>query len=277
MELPERVVIKGAGDLASGVAHRLYQCGFKIAMLELPQPMVVRKTVAFAAAVYQGETEVEGVRACLVKAGEEPAGYWEEGVIPVYVDPTGQLIGQLSPQVVIDAIIAKRNTGTKRSDAPVVIGLGPGFTAPQDVHAVVETKRGHALGKVIYDGAALPNTGVPGHIGGYGAERVLRAPVDGIFQAQRSIGELVQAGETVALVSGVPVVANIDGMVRGMLFSPLNVEQGMKVGDIDPRGEAANCHTISDKARAIGGGVLEAMLRLWNKVQESEVRSQEPG
>ncbi len=273
MELPDRVIIKGAGDLASGVAHRLWQCGFKIVMLELPQPMVVRTTVAFATAVYEGETEVEGVRARLVRTGEDPAGCWEEGIIPVYVDPTGESAGRLYPPVLIDAIIAKRNTGTKCSDAPIVIGLGPGFTAPQDVHAVVETKRGHDLGRVIYNGAAAPNTGVPGDIAAYGTERLLRAPAAGTFYSQRSIGELVQAGETVAFVDGVPVVAAIEGMVRGMLFSGLKVEPGMKVGDIDPRGAAVNCHTISDKARAIGGGVLEAILHLGRKKKETENRS----
>ena len=265
MEVPDRVVIKGAGDLASGVAHRLQQCGFKIVMLELPQPMVVRTTVAFAAAVYTGEAEVEGVRARLVSSSENPSDCWEEDIIPVYVDPRGELIGRFSPQILIDAIIAKRNTGTNVSDAHVVVGLGPGFTAPQEVHAVVETKRGHDLGRVIYNGAAAPNTGIPGEIGGYGAERVLRAPADGTFQAQRSIGELVQAGETVAFINGVPVVTTIEGMVRGMLFSGLEVKQGMKVGDVDPRGPGANCHSISEKARAIGGGVLEAILHLWLK------------
>ncbi len=265
MKLPDRVIIKGAGDLASGVAHRLQQCGFKIAMLELPQPMVVRTSVAFAAAVYTGETEVEGVRARLVSSGEDPAGCWEKGVIPVYVDPRGELIDRFSPQILIDAIIAKHNTGTKINDAPVVVGLGPGFTAPQEVHAVVETKRGHDLGRVIYNGTAAPNTGIPGEIGGYGAERVLRAPADGTFQAQRKIGELVQAGETVAFVNGIPVVTAIEGMVRGMLFPGIEVKQGTKVGDIDPRGPEANCHSISDKARAIGGGVLEAILHLWLK------------
>jgi xanthine dehydrogenase accessory factor len=266
MEVPERVLIKGAGDLASGVAHRLQQCGFKIVMLELPQPMVVRRTVAFASAVYEGEAEVEGVRARLVRAGEDPAACWEKGIIPVYVDPGAELVGQLSPAVLIDAIIAKRNTGTTCSDAPIVIGLGPGFTAPQDVHAVVETKRGHTLGRVIYAGAAEPNTGVPGEIAAYGAERVLRAPAAGVFYPQRSIGELVQAGETVAFVDGIPVVAAIEGLVRGMLFSGLKVEPGMKVGDIDPRGAAVNCHTISEKARAIAGGVLEAIMHLGMKL-----------
>ena len=272
MKFPERVIIKGAGDLASGTAHRLQQAGFKVAMLELPQPLVVRTTVAFALAVYQGETVVEGVRARLIPPAESPEASWDEDIVPVYVDPAGMLIRRLYPHVFIDAVMAKRNTGTSCNDAPVVIGLGPGFTAPQDVHAVVETKRGHDLGRVIYNGAAAPNTGVPGRVKGYGAERVLRAPAAGVFSPQRSIGELVQAGETLAFVDGIPVVAPIDGMVRGMLFSGLPVEEGMKVGDIDPRGREANCHTISDKARCVSGGVLEAILHLWHNC--AGVRSQ---
>ena len=264
MAIPNRVIIKGAGDLASGVAHRLHQSGFTVVMLELPQPLVVRTTVAFASAVYQGEMEVEGVKARLAAGADEPAPYWNEDIIPVYVDPAGELVTRLQPHVLVDAIMAKRNTqATRCSDAPIVIGLGPGFTAPRDVHAVVETKRGHDLGKVLLDGAAAPNTGIPGDIAGYGRERLLRAPVSGIFRPQRSIGELVQAGETVAFVNGNPVVAAIDGMLRGILFPGLAVQQGMKVGDIDPRGREANCHSISDKARAVGGGVLEAILGLW--------------
>lgn len=263
MQLPNPVMIKGAGDLASGVACRLWQSGFKIIMLELPQPMVVRSTVAFASAVYLGEMEVEGVKARLANIEDDFSSLWERGIIPVCVDPAGELVSKVRPPVLVDAIVAKRNTGTSSSDAPVVIGLGPGFVAPGDVDAVIETQRGHDLGRVIYNGGAAPNTGVPGDISGYGAERVLRAPAGGVFNSQRRIGELVQAGETVAFVDGVPVVSAIDGMVRGMLFSGLPVRKGMKVGDIDPRGASANYSTVSDKARAVGGGVLEAILQLW--------------
>ncbi len=271
--MPNRVMIKGAGDLASGVAHRLHRSGFNIAMLELPRPLVVRTTVAFASSVYQGEMEVEGVRARLAPRTDEPDLYWKEGVIPVYVDPQGELISRLCPHVLIDATMAKRNvTGTRLDDAPIVIGLGPGFTAPRDVHAVVETKRGHDLGRVIFEGTAAPNTGVPGEVAGYAAERLLRAPAAGIFRPQRAIGELVQAGETVAFVNGNAVVAAIDGMVRGMLFPGLTVEKGMKVGDIDPRGREVDCYTISDKARAVAGGVLEAILYLWFKGGSSRRR-----
>ena len=262
MESLDRVIIKGAGDLASGVAHRLHRAGFKVVMLELPQPMVVRTTVAFASAVYQGDMLVEGVRASLAPIAEDPAGYWDKGVIPVYVDPPGEQVKHLCPHVLIDAIMAKRNTGTDYRDAPIVIGLGPGFTAPQEVHAIVETQRGHDLGKVIYAGTAAPNTGVPGEIAGIGAQRVMRAPAAGTFRSERCIGDLVQAGETVAFVDSTPVVSAIDGVVRGLLFSGLTVEQGTKVGDVDPRGREEYCRTISDKARAVGGGVLEAILHL---------------
>lgn len=268
MELPGPVIIKGAGDLASGVAHRLYQSGFRVAMLELPQPMVVRTTVSFAAAVYEGKTEVEGVKACLARNEAEIERCWEAGYIPVHVDRAAELVEKIRPPILIDAIIAKRNTGTNCGHAPVVIGLGPGFTAPRDVHAVVETKRGHELGRVIYNGEAAPNTGVPGDIGGYGAQRVLRAPQDGTFQPQRTIGDLVQEAETVAFVDGVPVVSAIDGMVRGMLFPGLTVREGTKVGDVDPRGATANYLNISDKARAIAGGVLEAILHLCSKKEK---------
>lgn len=268
MELPGPVVIKGAGDLASGVAHRLYQSGFRIVMLELPQPMVVRTTVSFAAVVYEGEAEVEGVKACLARNEKEIERCWEAGCIPVHVDPAAELVEKLRPPILVDAIIAKRNTGTSCEHAPVVIGLGPGFIAPRDVHAVVETKRGHELGRVIYNGEAAPNTGVPGDIGGYGAQRVLRAPQNGIFQPQRAIGDLVQEGEAVAFVDGVPVASAIDGMVRGMLFPGLKVRAGTKVGDVDPRGATANYLSISDKARAIAGGVLEAILHLCSKKEK---------
>ncbi len=261
------VVIKGGGDLATGVVHRLHRAGMPVVVTELAQPTVIRRAVAVASAVYEGLVEVEGLVARLVKADGDPKGFdlkplgsWDW--VPVVVDPRGELISRLRPTVVVDAIMAKRNTGASITDAPIVIGLGPGFTAGVDVHAVIETNRGHNLGRVILSGGAEPDSGVPGPTMGYTHERVLRAPCQGIFQGQRRIGDAVEAGEAVASVAGQPVVAKIPGVLRGLLADGLSVRAGMKVGDVDPRGVREHCFTISDKARAIGGGVLEAVLYL---------------
>jgi len=256
------VIVKGAGDLASGVAHRLKSCGFSIILLEMPQPTVIRRTVAFAEAVYQGEVQVEGISARLCQTLTEAGKIAETEKVAVMIDPEWEVIKALKPAAVVDAILAKRNLGTSISDAPVVIGLGPGFNAGVDVHAVVETQRGHDLGRVIYQGRAISNTGIPCVVGGYGAERVLRSPGAGVFTGCSSIGEVVKAGETVAVVGDRAVQATLDGVLRGLLQSGLVVEEGYKVGDIDPRCVVKNCFAISDKARAIAGGVLEALLHL---------------
>lgn len=256
------VLIKGAGDLATGVGHRLHQCGFSVVMTEIAQPTTVRCTVAFSTAVYRGSATVEGVTARRADSLETIRACLGRGEIPVAVDPQGSLVPLLSPDAVIDAVIAKRNLGTRITDAPAVIALGPGFCAGEDCHAVVETKRGHYLGSVLYKGSAIPNTGVPGVIEGVGAERVIRAPGPGAWQPVAQIRQLVKAGETVAIVEGNPVPAPISGVVRGMLPEGTPVHQGMKAGDIDPRGIPAYCDTISDKARAIAGGALEALLHL---------------
>ncbi len=260
MNMPREVVIKGAGDLASGVAYRLWQAGFDVVMLELPQPLVVRRTVAFAGAVYEGSVTVEGVTAELCHSAAGAPGLLQKRKIPVLVDPHGESIPLLQPGILIDAVMAKKNTGTAIGDALLVIGLGPGFTAGVDVHAVIETKRGHNLGKVIYAGAAEANTGVPGEIAGVSRERLLRAPADGIFKPLKEIGDMVAPGEAAAMVDHLPVKAGTGGLVRGMLYPGLAVKAGMKVGDIDPRGAAVDYKTVSDKARAVGGGVLEAIL-----------------
>lgn len=259
------VLIKGAGDLASGVAHRLYRCGFVPVMTELPEPLVIRRTVAFAEAVYSREMTVEGVRAVLAKTPEEALELRDQGVIPVIADAAGEAVRTLRPMVLVDAIIAKRNTGTRLSDAPVVIALGPGFYAGGDTHAVVETQRGHHLGRVIWEGAAIPNTGEPGDVQGYSHERLLRAPADGTFTACRSIGDEVVAGEIVGHVDNRPVQSRINGMLRGLIKDGIKVTGGLKIGDVDPRLEREYCYTISDKARAVAGGVLEAMLHLHNR------------
>ena len=260
------VLIKGAGDLASGVAHRLHRCGFGPVLTELPRPLVVRRTVAFASAVDEGEITVEGVRAGRADGPEEALWLRAAGIIPVVVDPAGEMAQALRPTVLVDAIMAKRNTGIRITDAPVVIALGPGFYAGRDAHAVVETKRGHYLGRVIWEGTALPNTGEPGPVDGYTFQRVLRAPAAGIFTGCRKIGEMVAAGETVGLVGEQPVRAEISGVLRGLIADGRLVEKGLKIGDIDPRGEADYCFTISEKARAVAGGVLEAMFHLLNRL-----------
>lgn len=254
------VVIKGAGDLASGVAHRLWRAGFQIIMTEIPQPTVIRRTVAFAEAVYEGEVEVEGLPGRLVRDVEEARQVASRDEVAVLVDPQAAVVEELRPHIVVDAIMAKTNLGTSIDQAPIVIALGPGFRAGRDAHAVIETMRGHYLGRVIFYGEALPNTGIPGEVGGYSSERVIRAPSEGIFQGLKKIGDYVRAGEGVAAVDGEPVAAPISGILRGLLHDGLRVTPGMKVGDVDPRGEREHCFTISDKARAIAGGVLEAIL-----------------
>ncbi|HET8569832.1 MAG TPA: selenium-dependent molybdenum cofactor biosynthesis protein YqeB [Candidatus Limnocylindria bacterium] len=256
------IVVKGAGDLASGVAYRLFRAGFRPVMTEVPAPTVVRRSVAFAQAVFDGTAVVEGVRSRLVDDGRGALAAVIRGEIPVIVDPDARRARALAPDVLIDAVVAKRNTGTRRGDAQVLIALGPGFRAPADVDAVIETNRGHRLGRVILDGEAEPDTGVPAPVGGYGAERVLRAPVDGVFTGLAAIGDPVRRGEVVGTVAGEPVCSAFDGCLRGLIHDGVRVHAGMKVGDVDPRATREHCFTISDKALAIGGGVLEAVLYL---------------
>jgi xanthine dehydrogenase accessory factor len=262
MHKPMLVWIRGGGDLGTGVAHRLHRVGMHVVVTELPQPLVVRRTVAFATAVYEGSITLESVEAQLARDGSEAEDLLAHGTLPVLVDAAGVMIPPLQPDAVVDARMAKHNLGTTLCDAPIVIGLGPGFVAGQDVHAVVETMRGHHLGRVILQGTAQPDTQVPSAIQGYGSERVLRAPRAGLFLGSARIGEHVQPGEIVAHVAEQPLLASIDGVLRGLLHDGLLVHQGQKVGDIDPRGVVDHCFTISDKARAIAGGVLEAILYL---------------
>ncbi len=263
--IPKTVVIRGAGDLATGVASRLWDSGFSVIMLELPKPLVVRRTVSFATAIYEGSIVVEDTRAehCLDPGNIR--NLLEHRIIPVLEDPNAKLITFLKPSIIIDAIMAKKKTSTRITHADLVIGLGPGFEAGKDVHAVIETKRGHNLGIVYYHGSAAKDTSEPGKIEGYGKERLLRAPVEGIFKPYKKIGDIVKAGDIVAAVDDYEIKAEIDGLLRGMLYHNLKVTAGMKVGDIDPRGETVNYHCISDKARAVGGGVLEAILNRYFK------------
>ncbi len=259
------VLIRGGGEVATGVAYRLHQAHFRICMTEISKPLAVRREVAFSEAVYEREKEVEGVRAKLISEPQEIETLWKKGEIPILVDPDGKKTKTfIKPDVLVDAIMAKRNLGTRIQDAPLVVGLGPGFTAGEDVHIVVETNRGHGLGKMILQGAAEPDTGIPGDIGGYSAARVLRTMKKGIFHPQKSIGDRVTEGTVVAVADDYPIIAKIGGIIRGLLREGVEVNRGMKVGDIDPRGKKESCFTVSDKARAIGGGVLEAILYRFN-------------
>lgn len=256
-----KVCIRGGGDLASGVAWRLHQSGFKVFITEIEHPMAVRRKVAFCEAVYDGKAVVEDVEALLVRGAGDIPRAWEQGKIPVLVDPACEVKRDVNPQVLVDAILAKRNLGTTLQDAPLVIALGPGFEVGKDAHYVVETNRGHNLGRLLTSGCAEPNTGVPGPVQGITAERVLRAPKDGIWESVSEIGHLVRKGQEVGVVDGVRVTAQIDGVLRGLIRSGIAVREGLKIGDIDPRGKKEYCYTISEKALAIAGGVLEGILR----------------
>lgn len=251
-------VIRGGGDLATGVAYRLHKVGFPIIVLELPQPMVVRRTVALASAVLQGAAQVEDIEGRLVDNPAEAAALARTGVIPVMVSPT--LPDQLRPSILIDARMAKRNIDTSIEQAPLVIALGPGFAAGIHCHAVIETKRGHTLGRVIWQGTALPNTGTPGIVAGKGAERVIRAPAQGVVSWQKEIGDVVDTGDKLGNTGGQLVTAPFRGILRGLIAAGTDVPAGMKIGDLDARMDLAACFTISDKALAIGGGVLEAVF-----------------
>jgi xanthine dehydrogenase accessory factor len=259
------VLIKGGGEMGSGVVHRLARAGFRVCISEIPEPMAVRRAVSFCEAVFDEEKEVEGLIGRQVFGKEGVLRAWEDGEVPIVVDPKCYLRQILFPDVLVDAILAKRNTGTGIDDAPLVIALGPGFHAGRDAHYVIETNRGHHLGRVIEAGKAEPDTRTPGNIGGYTTERLLRSPACGRFRGKKHIGDRVEQGECVAEVGGVPLRATISGILRGILHDGLMTEPDMKMGDVDPRAAAEACWTISDKARAIAGGVLEAVMRKYNR------------
>lgn len=256
------ILIKGAGDIATGIAVRLKNSGMQVVMTEIAIPTTVRRSVAFSRAVYEGSAVVENITAGLVLDFAQIPAVLQRDEIPVLIDPRCEVLKSIHFDAVVDSILAKKNLSTDPTQAPVVIGVGPGFSVPQDCHCVIETQRGHDLGRCIYQGCAAKNTGIPGEIGGYTVERLLRAPCDGIFHPILAIGDAVKAGQTVALVDDQPVTAQIDGIVRGLLQDNVPVKAGMKSGDIDPRGCYEHCFTVSDKARAVGGGVLEAILHL---------------
>jgi xanthine dehydrogenase accessory factor len=251
--------------MASAVAWRLYMANIrKIVMTDIARPLAVRREVSFCEAVYDGQATVEGVSAECVESVDDVPKVWRDGKIGVMVDPEGASVSKLKPNVLIDAILAKKNIGTAITDAPLVIGMGPGFTASRDVHLVIETNRGHNLGRIITSGSAEKNTGIPGAIGGFAKERVLRATGNGVFSAYGSIGDRIRQYDTIGMIADQPVKAQIGGVIRGLIRSGIQVAEGLKIGDIDPRNEPGYSFTISDKARAISGSVLEAILRSTN-------------
>ncbi len=264
------ILVRGGGDLATGTIHRLRSAGLRVLVLETEHPAAIRRQVSLCEAVYEGETVVEGLKAVRIDSFAQAEAVWAENAVPVLVDPAGSCIAQAKPDVLVDAILAKHNLGTARDMAPLTIALGPGFTAGQDVDVVVETKRGHRLGRILREGAAIPNTGIPGVIGGYGRERVIHAAAAGTFVDLHRIGDIVEAGELIAQIEGAdgtitPVTTQITGILRGLLRSGYPVTPGFKVADVDPRKEElSNCFLISDKARCIAGSVLELVCaQLW--------------
>jgi xanthine dehydrogenase accessory factor len=266
LQLPEHIIlIRGAGDLGSGVAWRLFQSHFQVLLTEIPQPLAVRRGVSFCEAVYEGNKIVEGVEAILVSTIEQVRTIWNNRAIPLIIDPDLKQSQALKPDVIVDAIVAKKNLGTRIDQAPLVITLGPGFRAGVDAHLVIETNRGHNLGRILTDGESERNTGIPGNIGGYSMERVLHAPGAGIFKTQKQIGDLVEKDERVAEIDNRPVRTAIRGILRGLIRNGTPVPAGLKVGDVDPRCNPEYCYTISEKARAIAGGVLEGILRVYNR------------
>ena len=264
--MKDLIIVRGGGDLATGTICKLKKCGFPVLILEVEAPSAIRRNVAFCEAVYQGSQTVEDMTCHLAESPEQAERFLQEGKLTVLVDPEGASIPMLEPLAVVDAILAKKNLGTHRAMAPITVALGPGFVAGQDVDAVIETKRGHDLGRVLWEGSAAANTGIPGVIGGYGRERVIHCPAEGILRNVRKITDTVSKGEVIAVVETaegeVPVEATLDGILRGLIRDGYPVRPGFKMADIDPRAEEyRNCFPVSDKARCIAGGVLEAILQ----------------
>ncbi len=260
MAVKPRVLIRGGGDLASGVAARLHRAGFAILIVELPQPLVVRRLVSFAEAVYRGEYQVEEISAQLADNLSQVEEILAEGRVAVLVDPDLTCLDEFNPLVLVDGRMTKHSPEYSGMPAPLVIGLGPGFRAGDNCHAVVETVRGHTLGRVLWEGEAAPDTGIPDPVLGISHRRVLRAPADGLIEAHAQIGDVVQEGAVLARVAGLNLTAPFDGVLRGLLKGGLPVREGMKIGDLDPRQDPQYARMISDKSLAIGGGVLEAIL-----------------
>lgn len=262
------IIVRGAGDLATGIIKRLSDSGFKVLALEVERPSMIRRTVSLAQCVYDASYTVEGLTSVLVDNNEDVIENVNKALqdkkVPVIVDPKGEMIKLFKPKVVVDAILAKKNLGTTIDMADIVIGMGPGFEATIDVHAVVETIRGHDLGRVIYKGTAIKDTGIPGLIAGEGKARVVKSPVKGIVTPIKNIGDNVVKGEVILKVDDVEVEATLTGVLRGMIMDGYKVKEGFKIADIDPRDVSSHCYTVSDKARTLGGAVLEAILKLGN-------------
>lgn len=259
------ILVRGGGDIATGTIYKLCKCGFRVLVSETEHPSAIRRHVAFSEAVYQGEMKVEDMTAVLVQNWNEACNIMEKGQPAVIVDPNCLIIKEHRPMVLVDAILAKKNLGTNRSMAQCTIALGPGFEAGVDVDYVIETKRGHNLGRIIKNGSAAPNTGIPGIIGGYGKERVIHAQTEGRLYSRAKISDFVEKDEVIAVIEAeqesIFVRASITGILRGLIRDGYPVTKGFKIADIDPReSERENCFTISDKARCIAGGVLEAIL-----------------
>jgi xanthine dehydrogenase accessory factor len=260
------IIVRGGGDLATGVVQKFVRAGFNVLILEAESPTAIRRSVALCEAAYDGYANVEDIECRRISAPEEAGACWREGAAALLVDPDGSSINKIKPAAVIDAIIAKRNLGTTRCMADITIALGPGFYAGKDVHAVIETKRGHDLGRLILEGCAIPNTGIPGEIAGESARRVIRSPHDGKIIHKKQIGDIVEQNETLFLVNNSEVRAPVNGLLRGLIREGSIVGKEMKVADIDSRTDV-DWHTVSDKARCIGGAALEAYYYLWNMNQ----------
>lgn len=258
------VVVRGGGDLATGVIQKLHRAGLRVLVLEVAKPTAIRRSVALCEAVYESKAQVEDVVCERIETMAQAEECASRGIVPLMIDPAGKILETLKPAVLIDAILAKKNIGTHRGMAPVTVGMGPGFTAGEDVDAVIETMRGHDLGRLIEEGSALPNTGVPGEIGGKSEQRVIHAPAAGVVKHMHQIGDVVQEGAVIFTVDGIEAKAPFTGLLRGLIREEMDVPKGMKTADIDPRTDV-DWHTISDKARCLGGAVLEAVLYLADK------------
>jgi xanthine dehydrogenase accessory factor len=254
------VLVRGGGDLASGVIYRLHCAGFPVLVTELEKPLLVRCAVSYGDAIFSGECTIEGLTARRAENVDEARAFVEDDFVPVLVDPDGKSIIALKPAIVVDARVAKTNIDTLIDDAPLVVALGPGFNAGVDCHAVIETNRGHHLGRVIWQGYAEADTGTPGNIAGMTHTRVLRAPADGYVLPRAAIGDMIAEGQEIACVGDQSIIAPFAGVLRGLIHEQVQVTTGMKIGDLDPRAEREHCFTISDKSLAVGGGVLEAVF-----------------
>lgn len=250
--------VRGGGDIATGVIYRLWSAGFKVICLETEYPLAIRRTVSAAQAVFDGSCSIEGMHIEKIHSFQNIDK--SNNTVDILVDPHGESIKEMKPDILVDAIMTKQNLGTRKDMAPLVIALGPGFSAPEDVHAVIETKRGHYLGRMITNGMTIANTGIPGIEMGYTIERLLRSPADGKLETLHRIGDKVRKGDSIGKVGGISFYAEIDGVLRGLIHPSIEIKKGLKIGDIDPRNEPAHCFSITDKALAVAGGVLEALF-----------------